>query len=232
VLKVDLHLHTSDDPVDNIRHDVWTLIDRAAELRFDALAITLHDRQFASPAADRYARERGIVLIPGIERTIGGRHVLLLNFPAEVENVTSFEDVARLKARSNGIVVAPHLFFPAFSCLGRVIDKHAALFDAIEWSYFWTPWVNFNAPAARWAREHGKPLVGNSDCHDLRQLGRTYSMVIADRDRDAICASIRDGRVVLETQPVPTLELTRIASSMLLNGRKRQPASQPLPQQL
>ena len=63
-------------------HTAVNLIDRAATLGFDALAITLHDSQFVDPGVTAYARERGITLIPGIERTIQHRHVLLLNFPS------------------------------------------------------------------------------------------------------------------------------------------------------
>ena len=70
MLKVDLHIHTSDDPIDRIPYSTCTLIDHAAALGYDALAITLHDRQLdVRPLAAR-AAERGIVLIPGIERTI------------------------------------------------------------------------------------------------------------------------------------------------------------------
>ena len=47
VLKIDLHLHTAEDPVDVIRHDAYALLDRAAGLGYGALAITLHDHQLA-----------------------------------------------------------------------------------------------------------------------------------------------------------------------------------------
>ena len=100
MLKVDLHLHTGEDPVDRLPHSAIDLVERAARLGFDALAITLHDSQFADPRVSSCARERGITLIPGIERTIAGRHVLLLNFPAAAaESVRTLDDVARLKAR-------------------------------------------------------------------------------------------------------------------------------------
>jgi len=46
-----------------------------------------------------YALDRGVVLIRGIERTVEGRHVLLLNFPGLVEQACTFGDIARLKAR-------------------------------------------------------------------------------------------------------------------------------------
>jgi hypothetical protein len=221
VLKVDLHLHTAEDPVDYILHDARQLIDRAAGLGFDAIAITLHDKQLADPRVFAYARERGIVLIPGIERSIEGCHVLLVNFPQSSEAVRTFDDLTVLKAGSAGIVIAPHPFFPHSSSLGGCLEARAGLFDAVEWSYFWTGGIDFNAPAARWARAHGKPIVGNSDLHDLRQLGRTYSRVQAEADPDAICQAIREGRVTLETSPVPKRELARVLSGMAVQDIRK-----------
>ena len=221
MLKVDLHLHTADDPVDRIHHSAFELVDRAAALGFDALAITLHDRQLIHARLSAYARERGILLIPGIERTIQRRHVLLLNFPqGEAERVHTLDDAARLKAKTGGLVIAPHPYFPAASCLHGALDGYSELFDAVEWSYFWTRPINFNARAAAWARAHGKPVVGNSDLHDLRQLGRTYSLVDAPADVDAICDAIRAGRIELCTSPVPLAELTAVLGGMCLRPRR------------
>ena len=59
MLKVDLHLHTADDPIDRISYSSTALIDRAARLGFDALAITLHDCQLDDRRLSAYARERG-----------------------------------------------------------------------------------------------------------------------------------------------------------------------------
>jgi predicted metal-dependent phosphoesterase TrpH len=220
VLKVDLHLHTNDDPADVISHNAHQLVDTAAELGYDALAVTLHDRDLPDPHTLDYARDRGITLLPGVERTIEGRHVLLINFPQSTDHIRTFDDLRRVRTESNGLVIAPHPFFPDSSCLRSNLDRHADLFDAVEWSYFWTGGLNFNARAARWATEHGKPLVANSDLHDLRQLGRTYSIVFAERDADAICSAIRDGRVSVNTSPVPKLELARVLTGMLRRGNK------------
>lgn len=221
MLKVDLHLHTADDPQDRILYSGRTLIDRAASLGFDALAITLHDGQFHDPDLTAYARERGILLIPGIERTVRGRHVLLLNYPARaVDGVRSLDDLAPLRASGNGVVIAPHPFFPDRTCLGSALHAYADVFDAIEWSYFWTSGLNFNARAARWAARHGKPVLGNSDLHDLQQLGLTYSLIDAPRDVDAICEAIRDGGVQLITAPAPPLQLAQVFLGMLLRPRK------------
>jgi predicted metal-dependent phosphoesterase TrpH len=227
VLNVDLHLHTADDPVDHLSYSAFTLVDRAAALGFGALAITLHDRQLESERLTAYARERGIVLVRGVERTIHRRHVLLLGFDAEATAaVRTLDDVARLRATGRGLVIAPHPFFPDRSCLRGALDAHPEAFDAVEWSYFWTRAVNCNARAARWAAQYGKPIVGNSDLHDLRQLGRTFSLVDAPPEPAAILEAIRQGRVVLRTSPAPVLQGASVFGGMLLRslrGPKRPP---------
>ena len=132
MLKVELHTHTADDPQDRVPYSACALIDRAAALGYDGLAITLHDRQLDVRPLARYAAERGIILIPGIERTVEGRHVLLLNFERGADEVRSFADVARLKRQAPGLVIAPHPFFPAPQCLLGRLHQHAGLFDAVS----------------------------------------------------------------------------------------------------
>ena len=118
MLKVELHTHTADDPIDAIPHTTFELIDHAATLGYDAIAITLHERQLDLRRFTPYAEERGIVLIPGVERTIEGRHVLLLNYSADAtDQVRTFDDLKMLRRREHGLVIAPHPFFPAAVCL-------------------------------------------------------------------------------------------------------------------
>lgn len=212
MLKIELHAHTADDPVDHISHSSRDLIDRAAALGYDALAITLHETQLDPAALSPYAAERGVLLIRGIERTIEGRHVLLLNFTRAAEQVDTFEGLRRLKAQERGgLVVAPHPFFPTRSCLRGMIDRHADVFDAVERNAMFTRALDFNRRAERWASAHGKPMVGNGDVHRLYQLGTCYSLVDAPRAADAICDAIRNGRVTVRAEP---LSVARAARTM------------------
>ncbi|RPJ69298.1 MAG: hypothetical protein EHM24_19010 [Acidobacteria bacterium] len=216
MLKVELHAHTADDPADLIPYSTSELIDRAAVLGYDAVAVTLHDRQLDLAPWRRQALARGVVLIPGIERTIQGRHVLLLNFPPVVERVDTFDALCALKRRFNGLVIAPHPFYPGHSCLGGEMNRNPDLFDAVEWTWFYTARTRlFNDRAAEWACAHGTSLVANGDVHRLRQLGPTYSLVDADRDVESICESIRAGRVTPVTQPIGALEAASYLSSLL-----------------
>jgi hypothetical protein len=220
VLKVELHTHTSDDPIDRIPHSTVELIDHAATLGYHALAITLHEKQLDLRQFQPYAADRGIVLIPGVERTIEGRHVLLLNFHHGAEKVRTFQDLHRLKRDApGGLVVAPHPFFPTSTCLWSYLDRHRDLFDAVEVNAMFTTAIDFNRRAACWAVRHGKPLVGNCDVHRLRQLGSTYSLVDAAPEPDAICEAIAAGRVQVERCALTLRDAAAIMAAILLGGR-------------
>ena len=215
-LKVEFHAHTSDDPRDVIPYSTLELIDRAGALGYDALAVTLHDRQLDVEPLRAYAAAKGVVLIPGIERTILGRHVLLINFADGAEDIQDFEDLARLKRRDDGgIVIAPHPFYPTTGALGRFIDRCEPLIDAVEFSGMYARGASFNRAAVRWARAHGKPLVGNGDVHRLVQLGPTHSLVEADPNPRSICEAVRAGRVEIRSRPLGWFRLVTLLGDLL-----------------
>jgi len=227
VLKVELHAHSADDPVDRIPYSTDQLIDRAAALGYRALAITLHDRQLDVRPWLSYARERGVTLIPGVEQTIQGKHVLLLNFRAGADAVKTFEDLSRLRRREPGLVIAPHPYFPGASCLHRKLEQHGDLFDAVERNAMFTAGVDFNRQAEWWAAANGKPIVGNGDVHRLRQLGTTYTLVDAEPDPDAICAAILAHRVLVRATPHTALTAAALVVDLFgepLVPRRAKPA--------
>jgi predicted metal-dependent phosphoesterase TrpH len=230
VLKVDFHIHTGDDPMDRIPYSTHQLIDRAAVLGYDALAITLHDRQLDVQPLAAWAAERGVVLIPGIERTVEGCHVLLVNFPGNaVDHVRTFDDLRRMKQDHRGLVIAPHPYFPGLHSLFGALNRHGDIFDAVERNAMYTASLDFNRPAERWAHAHNKPMVGNGDVHRLEQLDTTYTLVDAERDPAAICAAVAAGRVRPVTRPLTWGTAVRLvtgilASSFVLRPRSTQPS--------
>jgi predicted metal-dependent phosphoesterase TrpH len=225
-LKFDFHMHTLDDPQDHhVYHTVYELLDKAAALRYGALAITLHTRQFESDAAARYARERGILLIPGVEQDVEGCHVLLINFPkARSEAVRTFADLARLKedmAREGGretLVIAPHPFFPSGVALKEKFWKHRDLFDAVEISGFYHAKWNPNREAVQAAAKLGLPLVGNSDTHTLEQFGKTWTETDCPQDVDSILKAVKAGRTEVKGQPLQAAEMGIIAWKVIAKG--------------
>jgi predicted metal-dependent phosphoesterase TrpH len=220
MLKVELHAHTIHDRADRIRHGTRDLVEHAISLGYQALALTLHDIQRDNAADAAWARDRGFVLMSGVERTIEGAHVLLVNFPADLAlRVRRFADVPALKAACpHGLVVVPHAFYPVGSAMGDRLDRHAAWVDAIEINSLYTRQLDFNARAVAWARAHGKPIVGNTDLHHLQQMGTTFTLVDAAPDPDAICDAIRTGRVEVRTTPLSPLRAAWFFSWMIAGG--------------
>src|ERR1700730_15185460 len=97
-IKVDLHIHTVDDPKDVIDYSAHQLLERARELGFRVLAITLHDAVFDRPDVFADAAAMGILLIPAAEVRLQGADVILLNLSsAEIAALKSFDDIRQLR---------------------------------------------------------------------------------------------------------------------------------------
>lgn len=205
LLKADFHVHTREDPHDFIRYTAVELLQEAARQGFQVIALTCHNKRIHTEDLRRRAADLGILLIPGVEAAIEGKHTLLLDMPYSRLRVRSFAHVRALK-REGGLVIAPHPFFPAPKCLGSKLRENLDLFDAIEFSHFYTRRVDFNRRAVEYARRMDLPLVGTSDCHRLWQLGTTYTLVEAEEKTvPAVFAAIRAGRVRVVTAPLRPL---------------------------
>jgi predicted metal-dependent phosphoesterase TrpH len=212
-LKADLHLHTAEDPCDRVSHTAKDLISKAADEGFEVLAITNHQCLTFNQRLSSYARERGILLIPGMELNVRHRHVLLLN-PPNGKKVPDFSSLSALR-RPDTLVIAPHPYFPNPRSLNGHLLKNLRLFDAIEYCHFYSYRINFNQKAVAVSRMHGLPLVGNSDTHFLRQLGTTYSLIYAEKDPQAIFEAIRQKRIEIVSRPLSHLEMGSLLGRFL-----------------
>src|SRR5438034_1368094 len=119
------------------------------------------------------ARDHDVLLVPGVESTVEGRHVLIYNADVGADKLRTFADLRRYRT-PDWLVIAPHPFFPTSYCLRERLWQEIDLFDAIEFSHFYTPRIDFNRPAVKLAAAVGLPLVGTSDCHLHPQLGTTF----------------------------------------------------------
>ena len=99
-IKVDLHIHTLDDPKDALDYSAHQLLERAKQLGFGVLAITLHDTVFDRAEVFAAASAMGILLVPAAEVRLQGADIILLNVSAdEVAALKTFNDVRQLRAR-------------------------------------------------------------------------------------------------------------------------------------
>jgi predicted metal-dependent phosphoesterase TrpH len=212
-LKADLHIHTSEDPVDCVGYTAKELISRAADEGFEVISITNHHRVTFNQDLLSYAEERGILLIAGIEMTIHGRHVLVLN-PPSYGMCSDFFSLSKLR-RPETLIIAPHPYFPGITSLNGHLLKQLNLFDALEYSHFYSSMINFNQRAVKVSQSFGLPLVGTSDAHFLSQLGVTYSLIYAEKSLEAVFAAIRQNKIRVITRPLKHLEMGLIASKLL-----------------
>src|SRR6478752_6189975 len=177
-IKIDLHIHTLDDPKDAVDFSAHQLLERARSLGFRVLAITLHDAVFDRKEVFADAADMGILLISAAEVRLLGADVIVLNVTAEeVAGLKNFDDLRQLRARRGNSVftVAPHPFYIFGGSIGSRLFAEIDCFDAIEFCHFHFGLFNPNRRAKRVAARFGKPMVATSDAHRLHAFGRHYT---------------------------------------------------------
>ncbi len=215
-LKVDFHIHTAEDPKDYIPYNSFQLIDVASRKGFDVLAITNHDSVYYNPDIVKYAENKGILLIPGMEATFSGAHVLILNpdFQINPED-RSIKELSSIKKDDN-LIIAPHPFFLRFKSLDSDLITYIHLFDAIEFAQYYNRLINYNKKAIETAAEYKKPLIATSDCHFLWQFGDTFSLVEAKKDIPSIIKAVKSGKVEIFTKPISLATMAKIMTAFML----------------
>jgi len=197
-IKLDLHIHTLDDPKDVIDYSAHQLLERAKQLGFGVLAITLHDAVFNRAEVFADAAAMGILLIPAAEVRLQGADIILLNVtPAEIAGLKSFDDVRKLRARRGLSIftLAPHPFYKLGGSIGERLLDVIDCFDAIEQCHFHKGVFDLNRRAVKVAEEFNKPLIATSDAHQLHAFGRHYTSIPRPRELTAetVFAALRNG---------------------------------------
>jgi predicted metal-dependent phosphoesterase TrpH len=90
------------------------------------------------------------------------------------------------------------------------LERHIDVFDAIEYAQVHLPWLNPNKRAVRIAQKHGKPIVANSDAHNLWMFGRHYTLVDAEPTQASIFRAIREGRLKWHSPPISVSDCLRM----------------------
>ena len=168
---------------------------------------------------EEYAEHRGLLLLPGIELTLSNKHVVVINPDfREAADFRSLNDLAGIRNDRN-LIIAPHPFYPGFRCLRSSLETHIDSFDAVEFSFFYSRLINPNKKAVQTAGHHGKPLVGSSDCHNIWQVGYTYSVVEAEKTIPSILAAVKEGRVEVATTPLSMRAMCRVGVNWVLGDK-------------
>ncbi|MGV8172536.1 MAG: PHP-associated domain-containing protein [Candidatus Woesearchaeota archaeon] len=187
VLKADLHLHTHEDPKDHdgVDYDSFQLIDQLEHKGFDVFSITLHDGMFDDKMMNKvrdYAKSKGLIFIPGIEKRIEGKHTLILNMKKhdaeKIEKYTDLKDTIEKYKNDSTLIIAAHPYFPLSISAGRKVIEWQECIDCIEYNSFYLKYINFNRKAQIEAKKLGKVIIGNTDAHVIEQIDNTYTNIL------------------------------------------------------
>jgi hypothetical protein len=125
-VKIDFHVHTrySEDGSTSLRD----LLLYAKKQGLDGVAVTDHDTTLG---ARRLARQRQLLVIPGIEVSSLNGHVLALNVTENIPPKMSLIETVEKIHKSGGIAVIAHPSAVLKTGLGNKITSNSNL-DAVE----------------------------------------------------------------------------------------------------
>ncbi|UPV99840.1 PHP domain-containing protein [Halorussus gelatinilyticus] len=203
MLSVELHAHSSlsydgRDPVD-------LLLEQAAAVGLDALAVTDHDELAASLEAVEKAGEYGLVGIPGMEVSSAAGHVLALGISERVPAGLSFSETLDRIHEQGGVAVVPHPFQKSRSgVMANITETELAEADAVEVYNSRLLTGRGNRKARRFAERHDLPQTAGSDAHISEMVGQAVTRIDADEhSAAAILDAIADGRTTVEGKRTP-----------------------------
>ncbi|WP_435160525.1 PHP domain-containing protein [Halorubrum sp. SY-15] len=217
MLSVELHAHSAlshdgRDPVD-------LLLEQAAAVGLDALAVTDHDEIDASIEAAERAADYGLVGIVGMEVTTAAGHVLAFGIDDLIPSGLDFRETLDRIHADDGIAVVPHPFQKTrHGVAAHVSEEALASADAIEAYNSRLFTGRANRRAERFALRNGLPTTAGSDAHISEMVGQAVTEVDVDeRDASAILRAVADGRTSVVGRRTPW----RVSLRQFAGGAKR-----------
>ena len=217
MLSVELHAHSAlshdgRDPVD-------LLLEQAAGVGLDALAVTDHDEIDASIEAATRAADYGLVGIVGMEVTTAAGHVLAFGIDDLIPSGLDFAETLDRIHADGGIAVVPHPFQKTRHGVAAHISEEAlASADAIEAYNSRLFTGRANRRAERFALRNSLPTTAGSDAHISEMVGQAVTEVDADeRDAATILRAVADGRTSVVGRRTPW----RVSLRQFAGGAKR-----------
>jgi len=211
VLKIDLHVHTcySSDGITTPRE----VVAYSKRRGLDGVAITDHD---TVAGALKLLGKTDLIIVPGIEITTPGGHILALNVEKPIpSNLRTSETIQRIHM-AGGIAAWAH---PVTLLKGLRSTDTNLNFDAIEVinsSNF--PFSLSTHLSRRLAVRLNLPQIAGSDAHYGPEIGFAYTVIDVDPDVDEIVHAIKKGVIIPFGRAIPwRLRLKRVS----LNFKKK-----------
>ncbi len=197
-LKVDMHVHTRHSQDSDT--DPAELVRKAAELGFDAIAVTDHLTTRGAIEAEETARRIGsdLIVFIGQEAMTRQGEILVYGMREDIAPEQDIVKVCREAKGKGGFLIVPHPFDAMRKGVGSRIYSILDYVDAVEGFNARTVMGRFNRKAREFVSEEGIPSVAGSDAHFLEEFGMTYNLVRSGKSREGILEAIRSG----STEPV------------------------------
>ena len=217
MLSVELHAH-SDLSYDG-RDPVELLLEQAAAVGLDALAVTDHDEIDASLRMAELAPEYGLVGITGMEVTSEAGHVLGLGLSERIPAGLSFTETLDRIWEQDGVAVVPHPFQRSrHGVAPHISQEDLASADAIEVYNSRLFTGRSNRRAERFAERRNLPQTAGSDAHIAEMIGQAVTQVATeDRSQAGILEAVSEGKTTVIGKRTPW----RISMRQFGGGVKR-----------
>lgn len=171
-MKADLHIHThfSYDGSSSPQQ----VVNSAIEKDINCICITDHQEIKGAIEAMKYAHDKNILVIPGIEILSDSGDVLGINVKKIIPDKLSIKKTIEEIRKQGGLAVIPHPFNWPLSFFGGEKGILAACADAIEILNSNILFSFLNKKAAYFCQRNNFSFTAGSDAHRAEFIGRAY----------------------------------------------------------
>lgn len=186
MLKIDLHVHTcySSDSLITPKE----LVSYARNAGLDGVAVTDHNRV---DGALKMTKELNFLIIPGIEVSSLGGHIVGLNIHEPIIKGLSVDETVDKIHELGGLAVACHPQAFLKSSLKRNVNQKFDAIEVINASAF--PFKRSTKKAQETASTLKLAQVAGSDAHYAPEIGSAYTLIEAEPNCEEIVKAISQG---------------------------------------
>lgn len=205
--RADIHMHTT---ASDGKASVKDLLNFVATKRrhLSAIAITDHDTLDASLWAYERKDMYPFDIIPGVEVSAQGCHVLALWVTSPIPQDMDLEDTVTAIHELDGIAILAHPFHPYMTChyrqeLRNLIHPKALVgvgLDALEVHNAGIGGLGFNWLARQLARTIGLAITGGSDAHTLGAISKGETLFHGSTGED-LCFALKNKTTLAKGTP-------------------------------
>jgi predicted metal-dependent phosphoesterase TrpH len=185
-IKADLHVHTTYSSDSIITPE--ELVFYAKKRGLNAVAVTDHNQV---EGARKIAKETDFLIIPGTEVSSLHGHIVGLNVNQTIPRDLSADETVDRIHRAGGIAIACHPYALLKGSIGRNVTANFDAIETINASTF--PFRSASSKAEKLAERFRLPQVAGTDAHYGPVIGRAFTVIDSELNKEAILEAIRKG---------------------------------------